>query len=103
MNNHQIAYDYIQSQQVQECYTHKVHEAFKLLCEENQVFGLQDPVQKSYKKLVLDILGSDNMDWLEYWQFETDYGNQSREIIIDNQTYDSSTLTLFKYLDLTLT
>ena len=103
MNKHQIAYDYIQSQQVQECYTNKVNEAFKMLCSENQVFGLQDPVQKHYKKLVLDILGSDNMDWLEYWQFETDYGTQSREIVIDNQTYDCQTLTLFKYLHLTLT
>lgn len=103
MNKHQIAYDYIQSQQIQECYTNKVNEAFKMLCSENQVFGLCDPVQKQYKKLVLDILGSDNMDWLEYWQFETDYGTQSREFTIDNQTYDSSTLTLFKYLDLTLT
>ena len=103
MNKHQIAYDYIQSCQVQSCFTSKVDEAFRLLCDQNQVFGLQDPTQKSYKKLVLDILGTNNMDWLEYWQFETDYGNQSREIIIDNQSYDCEELTLFKFLKLTLT
>lgn len=99
MDKTKIAYDYVQACQTQACYEHKVNQAFALINPDNQIFGLADPLRKVYEELVVDLLGEDTMDWIYYWQYEADYGKESRDFTVNDREYNTQDMTLYKYLE----
>jgi hypothetical protein len=100
MNTKEIAYRYIQACQVQECYEHKVSKAFELLCPDNQLMGLSDPISKPYRELVQELIGETTFDWIQWWQYDCDYGKDSREFVINGQEYSTDDMTVLKFLDI---
>lgn len=99
MDKTQLAYDYVQACQTQDCYERKVHEALKLINPDNQVFGLADPLRSKYEELVALILGEEVMDWIYYWQYEADYGKVPLEFRVNDREYNTQDMTLYKYLE----
>jgi hypothetical protein len=98
----QIAYKYIQACQVQACYEDQVATAFQLINSDNQVYGLADPILKAYRELVVDLLGPQQFEWLEWWQYETDYGKDNMDFKILDREYTTEGMTLLKFLDIVL-
>ena len=99
MDKTKIAYDYVQACQVQGCYTEKLEAALRLLCPDNQLIALADPIHGPYQELVAEILGEETMDWIYYWQYEADYGKNSCDFQINNVEYNTQDMTLYKYLE----
>lgn len=101
MNKLQIAYEYVNYCRTQEMYEQNVSKALQLLSPDNYVMGLSDTLRKGYRELALEILGTETMDWIEYWQYECDYGKDSMDFSINNTEYNTGTLNLYQYLEIT--
>jgi hypothetical protein len=100
MNAQEIAYKYIQACQVQSNFEQKLDQALGLLCADNQLISVSDPIHKAYLELVQDILGEELFDWVQWWQYETDYGREPRDFTVNNQEYTTDGMTLLKFLEL---
>ena len=100
MDKKKIAYEYIQACQVQSCYEDQVSAAFQMLNADNQVFGLADPLHKAYMDLVIELLGEELFDWIQWWQYETDYGKDPKDFAVNNQEHTTDGMTLLKFLDI---
>lgn len=98
----EIVYRYIQACQVQECYELKLAQTLQLLCPDNQLMSLSDPIRKPYRDLVEDLVGKTAFDWVEWWQYETDYGKDARDFKISDQEYTTDDMTTIKFLDIIL-
>ena len=101
MDKLKIAYDYVQACQVQGCYEDKINRAFQLLNPDNTLFGLSDPLRLRYEELVQTILGEQVFEWIQYWQYDCDYGKESRDIVINDVEYNVQDMTLYKFLEVT--
>lgn len=101
MNKLDIAYNYVQACQVQETHERLINVTLGYLCPDNQVFSLCEPVLKYYQELVLELLGEEAFDWIQYWQYESDYGRQPRDFSIDGVEYNTNDMTLYKFLEVT--
>lgn len=104
MNNikstHQIAYNYVQALKTQRTYDNNMDVAMRLLNPDNQVFGLADAIEGPYTKLVAELVGPELFDWITWWMWETEFGTLNMEFIIHGTSYDPTTMTLFKFLEL---
>ena len=100
MDKKKIAYNYIQACYVQSCREDQISTAFQLLNPDNQVFGLADPLHNAYLELVQELLGEELFDWIQWWQYETDYGKEAKDFKINNQEYTTDGVTLLKFLEL---
>jgi hypothetical protein len=98
----QIAYRYIQACQVQDCYEDQVSAAFQLINSDNQVYGLADPLHKAYRELVANLLGFEQFEWVEWWQYETNYGKDDMNFVVAGAKYTTKGMTLLKFLDIVL-
>lgn len=74
--------------------------ALAALGSDNQVFGLAEPIEGAYTELVHELLGPELFDWLMWWMYETDSGKVNMEFIIDGTSYDPTTMTLYRFLEL---
>ena len=97
--NHKIAYDYAMANKVQSAHTDQLNSAFNSLGSDNQVFSLCEPLEAAYTKLVQSLLGPELFDWLMWWMYETDYGTQHMEFIIDGTEYNPQNMTLYSFLE----
>jgi len=94
MTNLDIAHAFVTAMFVQQEKEQHISDAFRSLCSESMIFGLATPIQDSYTKLVENILGKDTFEWVEWWMWETDFGQEPREFWTDKETkYDVSGLT----------
>lgn len=98
MNKHQIAYDYYCAKIVQRAAEDQVGKAFAALGSDNQIFGLAEPIETAYDKLVEQLLGPELWDWLQWWMYETDNGTLQMHFKIDGVEYDPTQMTLYKFL-----
>lgn len=94
-----IAYDYVQACKTQAIRERALETAFQQLNPDNQIMGVSDDVLQSYRQLMLKVVGKELMDWIEYWQYEADYGLESRTFIINNVTYDTAGMTFFSFME----
>ena len=97
---HKIAYDYVQALLTQNAGEFWVQRAFNTLGSDNQVFSLSDPLRKAYAELVQESIGEHLWDWLEWWIYETNFGENSMLFTIQQETYDPTNLTLYKFLEI---
>jgi hypothetical protein len=97
---HQIAYNYCMAMQTQQTYEAGFTRAMQMLNPDNHVFGLADPLEAAYSKLVVDTLGPELMEWIYWWMYETEYGTNNMEFQINNISYDPTTMTLYRFLEL---
>ena len=101
MNKLDIAYNYVQACCAQEAFEHNINTAIAQLCPDNQIFSLCEPIHKHYLELIEELLGEEAFDWIQYWQYESDYGRNSLDFTIDGVEYNTQDMTLFKYLEVT--
>jgi len=101
MDKLKLAYDYVQACRTQDCYEHNINRAFQQLDPDNQIFGLAYPLRKHYEEIVHEILGEEIAEWIYYWRYECDYGQESRDIVINGVEYNTQDITLYKYLEVT--
>ena len=99
-HKHKIAYDYCQAMLTQSIYTDKVSKAFQVINLDNQVFGLADPVEAPYTKLVEELLGTELFDWIMWWMYECEHGTKAMQFTVDGIEHDPTTMTLYKFLEL---
>ena len=78
----------------------QVCKAFAALGSDNAIFGLAEPIEGAYTTLVAELLGEDLFDWLMWWMYETGNGTQTMLFEIDNKSYDPTTMTLYRFLEL---
>jgi len=98
----EIVYRYIQACQVQECYETQLCTALQQINPDNQVFGLADPIRKAYRELVEELVGKQQFDWVEWWQYEADYGKDARDFVVAGVEYNTDDMTTLKFLELVL-
>lgn len=84
----------------QQAYEAELNKVFRCINPDNQLFGLADPIEGPYTKLVQELLGPELFDWLQWWMYETDHGTQNMGFIIDGKEYDPTQITLYKFLEL---
>ena len=97
---HKIAYNYAMAQITQRVAEEQVSRAFAALGSDNLIFGLAEPIEDAYTKLVEELLGPTLFEWLMWWMYETDCGTQRMEFSINNISYDPTTMTLYRFLEL---
>lgn len=97
---HKTAYDYAMNMKVQHTYEQQVHQALTMLCSDNQVFSLAEPLEGGYTQLVRETIGESLFDWLCWWMYEAEYGEKSMEFFVDNVRYDPTEITLYKFLEI---
>jgi hypothetical protein len=102
LTHKQIAYQYIQACQVQSCYENQMNTALQQINPDNQVFGLADPLHKGYRELVEHILGQSAFEWVEWWQYECDYGMDARDFALNNVEYSTDDMTTLSFLELVI-
>lgn len=84
----------------QRAYENQVNVGLQAINPDNQIFGLADAVEGPYTNLVSDLLGPELFDWLMWWMYETEHGKVNMEFIIDNTSYDPTTMTLYRFLEI---
>lgn len=94
-----IAYDYVQACKIQATRERALETAFQQLNPDNQIMSVSSDILQRYRQVVLTIVGEERMDWIEYWQYEADYGLESRTFIINNVTYDTAGMTFFSFME----
>jgi len=94
-----IAYDYLQACKTQAVYEGALDTALQRLHPYNRLMGTSVTLAEAYKQLVLEVVGEELMDWIEYWQYETNYGKESRTFVINNVTYDTAGMTFFSFME----
>ena len=97
---HQIAYNYAMALIQQRAGETQLNTAFASLGSDNQIFGLAEPIEAAYTELVAGLLGDTLFEWLMWWMYETECGKVNMEFIIDGTSYDPTTMTLYRFLEL---
>lgn len=97
---HQTAYDYAMAMIAQRANDDRLSQALQCINPDNQIFGLADAVEGPYTKLVADILGPELFEWLMWWMYECDHGTKDMEFVIDGVSYDPTTMTLYRFLEI---
>lgn len=97
---HKAAYNYAMALKTQQAYERQAHQALQVIHPDNQVFGLADAVEGPYTDLILELLGPTLFEWLMWWIYETDYGTQNLEFVVDGTTYNPQDMTLYRFLEL---
>jgi len=97
---HKIAYDYVQALLTQNAGEAWIQRAFNTLGSDNQVFSVSDPLRKAYAELVKESIGEHLWDWLEWWIYETDFGEKQGNFVCAGQEYSAPDITLYKFLEI---
>lgn len=97
---HQAAYDFAQATITQRAGEDMLGQALRTLGSDNQIIDLCEPVLVAYRKLLTQFIGTQLMDWLDWWMYETDHGTKCMEFSIDDTDYDPTTMTLFRFLEI---
>lgn len=95
---HQIAYNYAMAHIKQNVAEDQVNSALRSLGSDNQIFSLCEPISSAYTNLVQQLLSPELFDWLLWWMYETDMGKRPMMFVIDNITYDPTSMTLYNFL-----
>ena len=74
--------------------------ALQTLGSDNQVFGLAEPIEGAYTELVAELIGPELFDWLMWWMYECDHGQRKMEFTINGTSYDPTTMTLYRFLEI---
>ena len=96
---HRIAHSYCMAMITQQAYEAELNKVLRCINPDNQLFGLADPIEGPYTKLVQELLGPELFDWLVWWMYETDHGQVNMLFEIDGVSYDPTTMTLYKFLE----
>lgn len=99
-HTHQIAYNYAMAHLEQSAGIDQLNTALRSLGSDNCMFSLCEPLESAYTKLVEELLGPQLWDWLMWWMYETNYGEQCMEFSIDGVDYDPTKITLYKFLEI---
>jgi hypothetical protein len=94
-----IACEYVEACKTQAVYEGALETALQRLHPDNQLMGTSITLAEAYRQLVFEVLGEELMDWIEYWQYETDYGKESRTFVINNVTYDTAGMSFLGFLE----
>lgn len=97
---HQIAYNYAMACKKQEAAEQQINQAFASLGADNQIFDLAGPLKEAYTDLVARTIGPELSDWLSWWMYETEYGSENMEFIINGVKYNPQDMTLYRFLEL---
>ena len=102
---HQIAYNYAMAMKTQRTYERGVEQALATLCSDNSIFSLAEPLESAYSDLVQTLLSPELFEWLMWWMYDTDYGQEPllfTVVAAEGQqiTYDPTELTLYKFLEI---
>lgn len=74
--------------------------ALQTLGSDNQVFGLAEPIEGAYTELVAELIGPELFEWLMWWMYECDMGKVNMEFTVNNTSYDPTTMTLYRFLEI---
>jgi hypothetical protein len=95
------AIDFIHSIKRQNEIENNISRQFKQLNPDNQIFSLVDlELIKSYEKFLYEVIGSNNCDWVDWWIYETDFGDYPMTFEIDQKEYNTKDLSLKQFLEL---
>jgi hypothetical protein len=97
---HQIAYNYAMANLQQSAGIDQLNTALGSLGSDNMLFSLCEPLESAYTKLVEELLGPQLWDWLMWWMYETNYGEQRMEFSIDGAEYNPQDMTLYRFLEI---
>jgi hypothetical protein len=98
--SHKIAYNYCMANITQRAGEEAVSQAFASLGSDNSIFGLAEPIEGAYTKLVEELLGPELFEWLMWWMYETDCGTKCMSFSINGTEYDPTQMTLYRFLEL---
>lgn len=98
--SHQAAYDYAMATIRQSQGEQLLDQALRTLGSDNHVIDLCEPILVAYRRLLTQTIGPEMMDWLDWWMYECDYGTQPMEFTIDDTSYDPTTMTLYRFLEI---
>lgn len=84
----------------QQSYEHQLNTALQLINPDNSIFGLADAVEGPYTQLVSELLGPELFEWLMWWMYETEMGKVNMEFIVGGTSYDPTTMTLYRFLEI---
>ena len=98
MNPQQIAYDYLTACKTQESYEQHLTNALRLLCQDNEVISVSDTLRRAYEGVVCYALGAQTFEWLLWWQYECDYGEDPKAFAINHIEYSDVTQLQFTHI-----
>lgn len=96
---HQAAYDFAMATLQQRSGEDQLGKALRALGSDNEIIDLCEPLLTAYRQLLATTIGPELMDWLDWWMYETDYGDKAMHFSIDNVEYDPTQMTLYKFLE----
>ena len=97
---HQAAYDYAMATITQRAGEDMLDKALCTLGSDNHIIDLCEPILVPYRKLLTTTIGPQLMDWLDWWMYETDYGKVNMEFTVNGTSYDPTTMTLYRFLEI---
>lgn len=100
MNKHQIAYEYVSALKHQMVAEAALDSAFRGLGSDVSCLHVSSTIGTSYLRLVQSILGEHLTEWMDWWMWEADFGQRNLTFVIHQVTYDASTITFYKFLEL---
>ena len=74
--------------------------ALRGFTEDNYLFSLSNDLLDPYSDLIKSLIGDTNFDWLSWWLWETDFGQNPMLFFIDNKEYDPSGMTFMEFWNL---
>lgn len=74
--------------------------ALRSFCPDNYIFSMSNDVIDAYSELIKTIIGKNNFDWVSWWMWETDFGQNSTAFYIHEKQYDPSGMTFSEFWDL---
>lgn len=99
-HTHQTAYNYCMALKLQRDLEQELSKILQMINLDNQVFGLADAVEGPYTDLVHELIGDNLFEWLMWWMYETEFGTKDMEFIIEGTSYDPTSMTLYRFLEL---
>lgn len=80
---------YVSAEQAQRDKEFALHNALKSFNEDNMLMCVSSDLSANYKELVHSFLIKSQIDWLEWWMWETDFGKGSYDFSIGQKDYSS--------------
>lgn len=103
MNIKQIAVDYVNACKFQYDAERKVGKILHAINPDNTIISLvSSTYSNSYSDLVKTVLGEELFDWLEWWMWETSFGDDDFNFSIDHHQYNTEQLTIDEFVGIVM-
>ena len=97
----QVASDYVAAARKQREMDDQLTRAMAAINSNNYLFSfVNEEYAQAYVKLVQQVIGFYNWDWIDWWMWEAEFGTNDLHFVVDGTRHDPKTMTFEQFFDI---